>query len=113
MLFPLRLVDFETLRDWERFDVDTGNDSALKPAIWPAPDTAKTRKLGTLTPGTARAIPGAQILDSPDNNLPGLRLTIRFIHPMLELTPADPIIRAYIKDLQRLKDHQVTHELGQ
>jgi predicted helicase len=31
---------------------------------------------------------------------------------MLELTPADPIIRTYIKDLQRLKDHQVTHELG-
>jgi hypothetical protein len=31
MLFPLRLVDFETLRDWERFDVDTGNDSARPP----------------------------------------------------------------------------------
>jgi predicted helicase len=31
---------------------------------------------------------------------------------MLELTPADPIIRTYIKDLQHLKDHQVVHELG-
>jgi hypothetical protein len=31
---------------------------------------------------------------------------------MLELTPADPIIRTYIKDLQHLKDHQVSHELG-
>lgn len=31
---------------------------------------------------------------------------------MLELTPADPIIRTCIKDLQHLKDHQVTHELG-
>jgi predicted helicase len=31
---------------------------------------------------------------------------------MLELTPADPIIRTYIKDLQHLKDHQVAHELG-
>jgi hypothetical protein len=31
---------------------------------------------------------------------------------MLELTPADPIIRTYLKDLQHLKDHQVTHELG-
>lgn len=28
MLFPLRLVDFETLRDWECFDADTGKDSA-------------------------------------------------------------------------------------
>lgn len=28
MLFPLRLVDFATLRDWECFDADTGKDSA-------------------------------------------------------------------------------------
>jgi len=28
MLFPIRLVDFETLRDWECFDSDTGKDSA-------------------------------------------------------------------------------------
>jgi len=38
--------------------------------------------------------------------------TVRFIHPMLDLTPGDPIIRTYIKDLQHLKDHQVAHELG-
>ncbi len=31
---------------------------------------------------------------------------------MLELTPADPIIRTYLKDLQHLKDHQVVYELG-
>jgi hypothetical protein len=34
-----------------------------------------------------------------------------FIHPMLELTPADPIIRTYIKDLQRLKEHPVSHSV--
>ena len=28
MLFPLRLVEFETLRNWECFDADTGKDSA-------------------------------------------------------------------------------------
>jgi len=28
MLFPLGLVDFEILRDWECFDADTGKDSA-------------------------------------------------------------------------------------
>ena len=28
MLFPVRLVDFETLRDWECFDADTGKDMA-------------------------------------------------------------------------------------
>jgi hypothetical protein len=28
MLFPLRLVEYSTLRDWECFDADTGKDSA-------------------------------------------------------------------------------------
>jgi hypothetical protein len=28
MLFPVRLVDIEKLRDWERFDADIGKDSA-------------------------------------------------------------------------------------
>jgi hypothetical protein len=31
---------------------------------------------------------------------------------MLELSPGDPIVRTYIKDLKHLKDHQVVHELG-
>src|SRR5712671_4999295 len=31
---------------------------------------------------------------------------------MLELTPSDPIIKTYIKDLHHLKDQQVVHELG-
>jgi hypothetical protein len=28
VLFPVRLVDFETLKNWECFDADTGKDSA-------------------------------------------------------------------------------------
>jgi hypothetical protein len=31
---------------------------------------------------------------------------------MLELTPNDPIVKAYLKDLQCLKDQYVVHELG-
>ncbi len=31
---------------------------------------------------------------------------------MLELSPSDPIIKTYLKDLQYLKSQQVTHELG-
>ena len=31
---------------------------------------------------------------------------------MLELSPNDPIVRAYLTDLKHLKDQQVTHELG-
>ena len=28
VLFPVRLVDFDTLKTWECFDADTGKDSA-------------------------------------------------------------------------------------
>src|SRR5712691_8232493 len=31
---------------------------------------------------------------------------------MLELSPNDPIVRAYLTDLKHLKDQQVAHELG-
>jgi predicted helicase len=31
---------------------------------------------------------------------------------MFELAPSDPIVKAYLKDLQCLKDQQVVHELG-
>ena len=31
---------------------------------------------------------------------------------MLELAPTDPIVRAYLKDLQHLKNQDVVHELG-
>ncbi len=38
MLFPVRLVEFETLRDWESFDADTGNDSAREIREYFIPD---------------------------------------------------------------------------
>jgi hypothetical protein len=38
MLFPVRLADFETLRDWECFDADTGKDSAREIREYFIPD---------------------------------------------------------------------------
>ena len=38
MLFPVRLVDFETLRNWECFDADTGKDSAREIREYFIPD---------------------------------------------------------------------------
>ena len=38
MLFPIRLVDFATLRDWECFDGDTGKDSAREIREYFIPD---------------------------------------------------------------------------
>jgi TIR domain len=38
MLFPVRLVDFDTLRGWECFDADTGKDSAQEIREYYIPD---------------------------------------------------------------------------
>src|SRR5271166_749369 len=40
VLFPVRLVEFETLRDWECFDGDTGKDLAREIAEYFIPDFA-------------------------------------------------------------------------
>jgi len=37
-LFPIRLVDFETLRDWQCFDSDTGKDLAIEVREYHIPD---------------------------------------------------------------------------
>jgi hypothetical protein len=38
VLFPIRLAPFETLRDWECFDADTGKDSAREIREYFIPD---------------------------------------------------------------------------
>lgn len=43
MLFPIRLVDFETLRNWECFDADTGTDSAREIREYFIPDFSNWR----------------------------------------------------------------------
>ena len=38
MLFPVRLVGFDALQDWECFDADTGKDSAREIREYFIPD---------------------------------------------------------------------------
>src|SRR5207253_1697272 len=38
MLFPIRLVDYETIRTWTCFDADTGKDSAREIREYFIPD---------------------------------------------------------------------------
>ena len=43
-LFPLRLVDFETLRDWECFDADSGKDLAVELREYFIPDFSQWKE---------------------------------------------------------------------
>ena len=38
VLFPIRLVPFETLRDWKAFDADTGKDMGVEIREYFIPD---------------------------------------------------------------------------
>ena len=44
MLFPLRLVEFNTLRNWECFDADTGKDSAREIREYFIPDFSRWKE---------------------------------------------------------------------
>jgi TIR domain/Pentapeptide repeats (8 copies) len=44
VLFPLRLVSFEAIRDWECFDADTGKDSAREIREYFIPDFSDWKK---------------------------------------------------------------------
>jgi tetratricopeptide (TPR) repeat protein len=44
ILFPIRLVDFETLRTWQCFDSDTGTDSASEIREYFVPDFSNWKK---------------------------------------------------------------------
>ena len=43
-LFPIRLTDFETLRDWTCFDADTGKDLAVEVREYFIPDFPEWKK---------------------------------------------------------------------
>lgn len=47
VLFPIRLVPFETLRDWECFDADTGKDSAREIREYFIPDFSSWKDHGS------------------------------------------------------------------
>jgi hypothetical protein len=44
MLFPIRLVDFEKLKDWENFDADIGKDSAREIREYFIPDFSQWKE---------------------------------------------------------------------
>jgi len=91
MLFPVRLVDFRPLRDWECFDADHGKDLAVEVREYFIPDftvvsgsgcrgfyrwvgwSSRTRLAKTDRPRTTHAHGRPQPLLLPEPRLPALR----------------------------------------
>jgi uncharacterized protein YjbI with pentapeptide repeats len=56
VLFPVRLVGFERLRDWECFDADTGKDSAREIREYFIPDFSNWKEHDSYQAGMVRLI---------------------------------------------------------
>ena len=55
-LFPVRLVDFETLRDWECFDADSGKDLAVELREYFIPDFSNWKDHDQFEPAFSRLL---------------------------------------------------------
>ncbi len=55
-LFPLRMVDMETLRDWECFDADSGKDFATELREYFIPDFSHWKEHDPFEAGFARLL---------------------------------------------------------
>lgn len=64
VLFPIRLVPFETLRDWECFDADTGKDSAREIREYFIPDFSNWKHHDSYQEAFQRLISDLQASDS-------------------------------------------------
>jgi hypothetical protein len=56
MLFPIRLVDFQTVRDWVCFDADTGKDSATEIREYFIPDFSNWKSHDSYQPAFERLL---------------------------------------------------------
>ena len=64
-LFPIRLVDMDTLRDWECFDADTGKDLALEVREYLVPDFTQCKDHDSFERAFARFLKDLQATEAP------------------------------------------------
>jgi len=64
VMFPIRLAPFETLRDWECFDADTGKDSAREIREYFIPDFSNWKNHDSYQEAFQRLISDLKASDS-------------------------------------------------
>jgi len=64
VLFPVRLAEFETLRDWECFDGDTGKDSAREIREYFIPDFSNWKEHDLYQAAFQRLVKDLKAVDS-------------------------------------------------
>jgi hypothetical protein len=64
-LFPIRLVDMDTLRDWECFDADTGKNLAVEVREYFIPDFSHWKDHDSFERAFARFLKDLQATEAP------------------------------------------------
>ncbi len=64
-LFPIRLVDFDTLREWECFDADTGKDLAVEVREYFIPDFIRWKDHDAFEHAFTRFLKDLQAVEMP------------------------------------------------
>jgi hypothetical protein len=64
-LFPIRLVDMETIRDWECFDADTGKDLAVEVREYFIPDFTRWKDHDAFERAFGRFLKDLQAVETP------------------------------------------------
>ena len=79
-LFPIRLVDFEAIRDWQCFDADVGKDSAVEIREYFIPDFSNWKDHDSFEAAFARLL----------NDLKAEEATGTSAHPPPATSPETP-----------------------
>jgi hypothetical protein len=111
MLFPVRLVDFETLRDWKCFDADNGTDSAREIREYFIPDFSKWKDHDSYQEAFDRLLqdlkPEAERTDLTTGRA-DLGPNYRFVHPFISFRRC-----GLLPELSRKSREQVFHSYFQ
>jgi hypothetical protein len=99
-LFPIRLMDFDTLRDWECFDADTGKDLAVELREYFIPDFTRWKDHDAFERAFARFLNDLQATETPP--IPALSK----VSGSTKTTPQNPqtVIAAKKRRLEKLEE---------
>jgi hypothetical protein len=70
-LFPIRLVNFETIRDWECFDADSGKDLGIEIREYFIPDFSNWKDHDAFEAAFTRLLKNLRAKESPSHDVLG------------------------------------------
>jgi hypothetical protein len=111
-LFPIRLIDMETIRDWECFDADTGKDLAEEVREYFIPDFSGWKDHDSFERSFARLLKDLQATEAPP--IPGQPSPAQMAQPQRPIDDdGDPLSpqarRQHLHEVIATKTRRIRH----